>query len=183
MSTVNVNTEAIDAFLGKVIGLETVDFTPLMNLWREFLEEDNKEGALAGLDGYGNPLQPVTYRPDPSAGTRKPIDFSIQPNDNLTSGHYRTLDGPPLAPQGLESRIVTHYRTAWDRPAPGEWVTTGGWQDVVSISGVPFLDAHFTGANNLPIRDLAHVRPTALQRARDALQGFATGLLKRLKGS
>lgn len=179
----DVNTEAIDAYLGRVIGLRAVDFTPLMDQWRTILEEDNRDSALAGLDGYGNPMIGVTYRPDPMAGTRKPIDYSIQPNDNLTSGHYRTLDGPPLAPQGLESRIVTRFGTEWISPAPNEWVTLGTWQDVVSIDGVPFLQAHFQGLNGLPERDLAHVRPKALERARDTLKGFVAAIAQRLKGS
>ncbi len=181
MATTTVNTEGIDRLIGKLRNLQEIDFAPLMEDWRKILEEDNREGALAGLDGFGLPLTPVTYRPDPRAGSRKPIDYSIQPNDNLTSGHYRTLDGPPLAPQGLESRIVTRFRTKWDNPTPNTWIVSGSWEDVLTIAGMPLLPYHFDGPEhnpNLPVRDLAHVRPGALAKARQALVDFLQRLLR-----
>jgi hypothetical protein len=186
-STVTVNTVPIDALLGQIQGLADYDFTPLMHEWEEVLHEDNTAGALAGIDGFGIPLIPVTYRPDPNAGTRKEIDFGIQANNNLTSGHYRTLDGPPLAPRGMNSRIITEFATQWGNPAPGEWFAQGGWdrQDIMSIDSVPFLRFHFDGPDhnpNLPVRDLAHVRPTTLRRAQDVLHGYVTRLLKLFKG-
>ena len=71
--------------------------------FRAILERDNYEGAMDGLDGFGVPLQEVTYRPDSRAGSRKPINYTILANNNLTSSHYRTLDGPPLAPRGARA--------------------------------------------------------------------------------
>jgi hypothetical protein len=183
MNIVNINNEALDTFLGQVRKLEYVEFEPLLNVLGEILREDNTEGALKGLDGFGDPLIPVTYRPDPTAGSRKPIDYSIKANNNLTSGHYRTLDGPPLAPRGLDSRIVTNYATVWEHEAEGVYLALGHWVNVESIDGVPFLGAHFRGDNGLPVRNLAHVRPGAVQLARDALHGFVTAIVKRIKGT
>jgi hypothetical protein len=65
---------------------------------------------------------------------------------------------------------------------PGAWVAIGAWEDVVSIEGTPFLPFHFRGEGNLPVRNLAHVRPSAMRRAKEALHDFAVKLIKRLRG-
>jgi hypothetical protein len=57
------------------------------------------------------------------------------------------------------------------------WHAQGGWADVVSVSGIPFLPFHFRGEGHLPQRDLAHVRPSALKKAREALTAFVQRLL------
>ncbi len=179
IATTTVNTQGLDLLIGRVRALTMIDFSPLMIEWRTILEEDNVEGAMAGLDGFGNPLEPVTYRPDPRAGSRKTIDMTELVNGNLSSQAYRTLDGPPLAPRGLDSRIVTHFETAHGREAnPDEWYALGAWKDVLSIASVPFLPFHFRGEGNLPVRDLAHVRPTAMAKARQALRDFVNGILR-----
>jgi hypothetical protein len=181
MSVAQVNTEAIDRLLADVRSLETIDFAPLMEDWRALFEADNEAGALEGLDGYGVPLEAVTYRPDPSVGRRKPIDYTIQPNDNLTGSHYRSLDGPPLAPQGLESRIVTHYRTEWRQPTPSTWFTQGAWQDVKTVNGLSLLPFHFDGPEHnprLPIRHLAAIRPRLMEKCRATLRDFVQRILK-----
>lgn len=184
MNTTTVNTEGIDRLVGKIRSLESIDFMPLMVEWGVILTEDNREGALAGLDGFGIPLIPVTYRPDPKAGSRKTINFDIQANNNLTSGHYRTLDGPPLAPRREESRIVTNFVTSPEGPMPdGSWHALGAWTDIVDINGdFEILTAHFPGPDHnprLPVRDLAHVRPSALEKARTALRSFVQVILGR----
>jgi hypothetical protein len=178
MASSTVNTEGINRLIGRLRALDEIDFEPLMLEWRKILEEDNEEGARLGLDGYGVPLDAVTYRPDPKAGTRKPINYDIQNNNNLTSSHYRTLDGPPLAPRGMQSRIVTNFRTAHQRDGK-DWHALGAWEDVLSVQGIPFLGFHFRGEGNLPVRDLAHVRPGALARARQALVDFVRSILGR----
>jgi hypothetical protein len=177
MVSTTVNTAGIDRLLGKLRSLEEIDFAPLMLEWETILREDNEEGAMKGLDGYGVPLAEVTYRPDPNVGTRKPINTTPLPNNNLTSSHYRSLDGPPLAPRGMQSRIVENFFTRSGRDGR-DWHTQGGWADVVSVSGIPFLPFHFNGEGNLPVRDLAHVRPSALKKAREALLAFVNRFLK-----
>ena len=181
--TVIVNTDGIDRLLARVRSLESIDFSPLMEEWRGILETDNQENL--GIDGYGIPMIAVTYRPDPKAGSRKPIDFTILTNDNLTSGHYRTLDGPPLSPQGAESRITTKFRTRGQGPTAtgdGTWRVLGSWEDFLSVDGREILPFHADGPDHnpkLPIRDVLHVRPSAVSRARDALIAFVQGLLRR----
>jgi hypothetical protein len=50
------------------------------------------------------------------------------------------------------------------------------------VKGLPILPFHADGPDHnpkLPIRDVLHVRPSAVQRARDALIAFVQGLIRR----
>jgi hypothetical protein len=169
-------TTGLDQLDGKLRSLRAADFKPLMLRWRAVLEEDNTAGALAGLNGFGGTLRPVTYRPRPARG---PVNMAPLRNDNLRSSAYRVLSGPPLAPRGVQSRIIKNYRTADDMEPPRRWIALGAWQDVLSTNDVPFLPFHFRGEGNLPRRDLAHVRPDALKKAREALRAYVKWLLSK----
>ena len=103
-------------------------------------------------------------------------NYTVLPNNNLTNSWYRALDGPPLAPRGRDSRIVTQFRQRHGRDGQA-WYVEGGWEDVLTVSGIPFLPFHFRGEGNLPIRDLAHVRPNLLAQARSALIVFARNIV------
>lgn len=180
--TIVVNTKELDKLIGQVKSLESINFAPLMDEWRGILETDNENNL--GIDGYGIPMEMVYYRPDEKAGTRKPIRYDILPYNNLTSGHYRTLDGPPLSPRGTDSRVTTTFRTWWDRPEenPDVWTTYAGWEDFVSLDELEILPFHAAGDIHnpkLPIRDLFHIRPNTLVKARDALVSFINKLLGR----
>jgi hypothetical protein len=181
MATTTINTAPLDQLIGQLGSLEEIDFEPLMLDLRAILERDNVEGAMAGLDGWGEPLEPVTYRPKPNKV--KPTNFRVLVNNNLSRSSYRELDGPPLAPRREQSRIVTNFRTAHLRDdAQHAWVAISGWEDVLSLDGVPFLGAHFHGEGNLPVRNLAHVRPSAWARAKEALHDFAVKLVSQIRG-
>jgi hypothetical protein len=183
-----VNTEPIDRLLEQIEQLEEMDFSPLMEDWRVILKRDNEENL--GIDGFGIPMVPVTYRPDPNVGKRKPINYEhIPPYDNLHSSHYRTLGGPPLSPRGSDSRVTQFFRTSWERDEPeeGDWVTMGMWEDFKSIEGLEILPIHAgkdqwgtETTSDLPIRDLLHIRPSALSKAYDALVSFLNALLRRI---
>lgn len=181
INTTTVNLGAIDRIVGKVKALDSIDFTPLMEAWRIILIEDN-ENSL-GIDGYGVPLQEVTYRPNPNK--EKPTDYTILRNNNLTSSHYRTLDGPPLAPRGKNSRVVTNFKVEvpTGARANGEWYVLGAWEDFLSVDDLEILPFHSAGRDHnprLPIRDLIHVRPNAFQKAHDALERFIRAILGKI---
>lgn len=169
-----VDTAPLERIIGRLVmlRLSDVDFTPLMLEWRTILEEDNREARLAGEDGWGIPLAPVMYRPNPS----KNPNYSILANDNLTSSWYRELSGPPLAPRGTESRSIKNFKTA-HLHLGNQWQALGAWEDVLTVDGRPLLPMHFQGGGYLPIRNLAHVRPKAMVRVRDALTRFARRLI------
>jgi hypothetical protein len=190
--------DKIQAQLGRLID---PDAAPLMEEWEHILVADNRRGVLAGEDGDGNPMRPVTYRPrggvlkraTPRQRNRtragKGVFAGAGPyaaglNNNLSREEYLRLGGPPLAPRGANSRVITNYFTGHGREG-NQWFATGAWFEVVSNRGVPFLEAHFTGAStgrghavHLPRRDLRGVRPQGRQEAVAALHDWLARLLK-----
>lgn len=89
-------------------------------------------------------------------------------HNNLTTKEYQKLDGPPLAPRRQFSRVITNLVTGFIEPAGSGviWTAVGAWREVVSVKGVHFLPFHFDGAGNLPVRNLAGVRPEGRAEAR-----------------
>jgi hypothetical protein len=176
----------------------------LLLAWCKIIEEDNRRGVLAGTDKHGDPMAPVTYRPvhgkgtkanarqknHPKKGARSGTSAGFGPHvsglhNNLTHAEYERLNGPPLAPRGAFSRVVTNLRTRFGRLASLSWQAVGYWDEVVSTKGVPFLLAHFTGARTgkggktrLPRRDLRGVRPEGERRARVALRAWIRSVLR-----
>jgi hypothetical protein len=177
----------------------------LMASWTKIVADDNRRGILAGLDKDGLPMAPVTYRPRPTArpltaahknhprkGAKRGefAGFGAHPggvNNNLTSAEYRRLAGPPLAPRGAFSRVVTNLRFRWGEPVPGlQWELIGYWDEVVNLKGQRFLHYHFDGAAGggrarrvvLPRRDLRGIRPDGVARARTALRAWAIGVIR-----
>jgi len=189
-----------------------------MQTWMDIIQDDNRKGVMAGLDRYGDPMDPVTYRPVGEA-QKKLTDAQRNTsnrrlrrgnfvgrgpaasgwNNNLTSAEYRKLGGPPLAPRGHFSRVITNLKTGFTTPtavvnvhneSPGQWQAIGYWEGVVSRDGTPFLMAHFTGATvgrnhavTLPVRDLRGVRPEGKRRARTALREWLASEIRQAKTS
>lgn len=185
--------------LGKI---DASTIAPLMGEWQAILVEDNRKGVLEGTDRDGNPLPATTYRTSsgtttaarPSAssvfGTRdrsawkaanKAVRDSrgkgvFQAHGNLSTAAYKELTGPPLAPRGEGSRVITHYKTATVYEG-GYWQAVGFWDRVLSRAGVAFLPFHFRGEGRNPRRNLVGVRPWGLTEARKAAMAWARALL------
>lgn len=191
----------------KRLDLTRGDVTPLLENWERQMEDGNRKGVLAGTDGAGNPMIPVTYRPVGPArkkltlgerlgqrpnkrrgeyGGIGPAQGGLLPNNNLTSRAYRQLDGKPLAPRGPFSRVITnavpgHYP---DVTAKGVYYVELAWGDVVSPSGFHFLVVHFDG---LPIgkhgprikRDLRGIRPGTKE---SMLRSFRSWAMLTIRG-
>jgi hypothetical protein len=161
----------------------------LMQHWRRLMEEGNRAGVLAGTDGDGHPMLPVTYRPrnprqmslgerlgqrtNPRrgrfAGAGDYSEHGILPNNNLSSSAYRRLTGPPLAPRGQFSRVITNFKTTtFQTEEHGAWAVIGTWEDVMSPTGFHFLPALFETRNLRGVRpdDMAKMRATILPWAK-----------------
>lgn len=161
----------------------------LMKHWRILMEEGNRNGVLAGTDCDGHPMLAVTYRPkDPRkltvnerlgqrvslrrgrfAGAGNYDEHTLLPNNNLTSSAYRRLTGPPLAPRGQFSRVITNFKTTtFQTETHGNWVVIGTWDQVMSPSGYHFLPDLFETRNLRGVRpdDLAKMRKTILPWAK-----------------
>ena len=179
----------------KRLDLMCADVTPLLEHWERRLEEGNRKGVLAGTDGAGNPMIPVTYRP--VGQTRKrltlgerlgqkpnkrrgeyggigPAQGGLLPNNNLTSRAYRQLDGPPLAPRKQFSRVIANAVTGHypDVTSKGVYYVELAWGEVVSPKGVHFLKFHFNGEGQ-PRRDLRGIRPETRELMLRAFRSWA----------
>jgi len=205
----------LDHLKARLARLAIPDATDLMQTWMAIIKADNKRGVLAGLDKDGNPMRPVTYRPvgapkkltDAQRNTtnrrKRQGEFlgrgkaPAGTNNNLTSAEYRKLGGPPLAPRGAFSRVITNLLTGFTWPggsenvppgiAGGQWAAIGYWEGVVSVKGVPFLIFHFEGRTDtgrsrkgaLPQRDLRGVRPEGRREAREAAREWAVSQIRQ----
>ncbi len=186
-----INLTGLKRLQAKLSKIENLDPTLLLASWADTMESDNRKGVLAGLDKDGNPLKPVTYRPKgptvrigaKSAGrfrnhaTRKGVFGGFGPmaaglHNNLTRGEYEQLTGPPLAPRGAFSRVVTNFATTIVQTGPRTWSVVAGWREVVTVKGKPFLAKAFA------TRDLRGVRPEGLEKARKAFVAWARDMIK-----
>ena len=145
---------------------------------------------MAGTDKDGVPMVPVTYRPAPYGKLgrvhKRRQQYNPGTGGNLTSREYRLLDGPPLAPRGMGSRVVTNLKTAYERVSSHLWRAFAYWDDVVSRKGERFLHYHFDGAVGggrsrnvtLPRRDLRGVRPEGKEKARRSLRAWMIDIIR-----
>jgi len=207
VSTQTVDTSAIDDTMAGLRALGDPDATDLMVSWITIIDDDNRRGVLAGLDKDGTPMVPVTYRPrrgplKPTKGQRGGMRANVRKGGfqglgaarygNLTSAEYRLLGGPPLAPRGQFSRVITNLKTGYGRTGPLDiqWFAAGYWDEVVDRKGKPFLLYHFDGATGggkrhnvtLPRRDLRGVRPGGMTKAMKALDLWVRLLLRQVFG-
>lgn len=167
------------------------DYVPLMVAWVDIIRTDNREGVLAGLDKNGLPMAPVTYRPDPKAGTHIDIrskeaahlrlgqkanrkkdllfggigSFASGLNNNLSSLEYRRSVGPPLAPRFQFSRVITNLLIGYFEEGQGRASVWGYWDEVVNKKGEKFLHYHFNG---LKLRNGRTLPPRDLRGVRPA---------------
>lgn len=117
--------------------------------------------------------------------------FKPGPSNNLTTKEYKRLTGPPLAPRGPGSRVISNY-VVEVMAGPNMVGVEGGWNDVVSKKGVSFLPFHFHGAtssraffaasiggdnHHLPRRDLVGLRQWGKTQARKELNAWVTQLM------
>lgn len=192
-----IDTTGLDRLRARFARIVNPDPRPVLETWQDIMDEDNRRGVLAGLDGQGNPLMPVTYRPVDTKGKKvaKGAKLTIEQRlgqgrrtkrgrfaafgsssegsyNNLSSSSYRKLDGPPLAPRRQFSRVITNYMQRDGQVRYGVWEVVGAWIDVVSQTGVPFLHWHFDGTSKLPRRDLRGIRPWGLDKARKAARAW-----------
>jgi hypothetical protein len=185
----SITSGIFDGTLERLKRIENPDYVPLMVAWVDIIRTDNREGVLAGLDKDGKPMFPVTYRPDPKAGTKINIASKeaahlrrgmkanrkrdllfggIGPHisglhNNLTSVEYRRSAGPPLAPRYQFSRVITNLLIGYFEEGKGRASIWGYWDEVVNTKGEKFLHYHFDG---LKLRNGVTLPPRDLRGVR-----------------
>jgi len=195
----------------------------LIGRWAAVLIEDNRRGVLAGLDRHDRQVIPTNYRNSfVQAGRDKPttvqevkgwlVNVSGGPGPgfkpgagwDLTKKEYREQSGPPLAPRGMASRIISNYTVApMHQPGAGGMVgVEGGWDDVLNDRGEEFLQYHFDGTGmhrggayaswtkrrgvgrgkNMPRRDMAGLRKWGKDQAKKELREWVRELMEVQQG-
>ncbi len=111
-------------------------------------------------------------------GQNDVIGFKPGPSGNMSRKEYRKATGPPLAPRGPASRVISNYTVEPLASATGNTVgVEGGWDDVVSEKGFEFLPVHFNGGKNIPRRNLVGLRAWGKAQARKELNAWVKWLL------
>jgi hypothetical protein len=173
------------------------DAGPLMLAFEDVIVEDNERGSLAGTDRYDVPYPAVTYRPIKSGpvkpakrqvnNDRRGVFAGMGPaaaglNNNLSSYEYRRLGGPPLAPRGPASRIITNLVTDSDSTAvDGVWTAFGFWKEIVSTKGYHFMPDLWAGKGRygaIPARDPRGVRSAGRAEALAAAKVWLANVVK-----
>ena len=153
------------------------DFSTLMTQIEYAIQEGHIRGVMAGTDGKGRPMTPTSYRMSKNAPLRRNRTIrnarfgapGITENDNLTTAEYVKLKGPPLAPRGLNSRVIRNFATESGLDSDG-WYVTAYLVGIISRKGIPFMQYHFNGEGHLPKRDLRGIRPDTMAKIRRLLQ-------------
>lgn len=119
--------------------------------------------------------------------------FKPGPGANKSTREYRRATGPPLAPFGAASRVISNYMVEAIVDANMVGVE-GGWNDIVSKTGFEFLPVHFRGSGihnaaqvfarsigggnfDLPRRNLVGLRQWGKSQARKELNTWVEWLL------
>lgn len=119
------------------------DLSPLGEPVRRVLWEGNRERALAGENAQGVRFAPL------AASTLK----------------HRKGTGPPGAPRGASSRVVTGYVVSVIA-AVGRLSFTGSWP------GLDWIKYHATGTKRMPQRDPFGFRQRDLDKVRQMLREY-----------
>jgi hypothetical protein len=189
-----------DRLIARLGAIADPDANPLMLEWETIVREDNRDGALRGVDRYDVPYVPVTYRPKispPAKATKRQRNYApadrrgvfaglgdhpAGTNNNLTPAEYRLLGGKPLDPRGPNSRIITNLVTDHTtRPVGGIWSVFGMWEEVVSTTGYAFLHDLFVGDGRygkIPARDPRGVRKAGRAKALTAAKRWLVNVVK-----
>ena len=102
--------------------------------------------------------------------------FKPGPSHNLTIAQYKTMSGPPLAPRGPASRVISNYTVEIIAGNSNIVGVEGGWDDVMDSMGKPFLQKHFQGIG-LPVRSLIGIRQWGKSQATKELNAWMKWLM------
>lgn len=131
------------------------DLRPLAVRIAEILVAQNRDLRTAGLDQYAVPFVDLA----PSTMKKR-----------VRQGRM----GPPLAPDGSSSPIVTGFQVDTLVNYPDDIVLTGHWP------GVPWVGYHVDNQGprgHLPVRDPAGIPASAQGEIVDAFEEFLAGLV------
>jgi hypothetical protein len=140
------------------VGLSNVNKRVIATEVERELWEINRADRTRGVDRRGVALVPLA----PSTLAR------------------RKGKGPPLAPKGAGSRVVTEYLAELD-VRPGKVEVKAGWGPILSKTGRAFLEFHILGKGYNPKRDIAGITPKGHGRLRILIPAWIRESLRRVQ--
>lgn len=141
----------ISRFRRRLEAMARADSVRLLSQLSRDIVENNHARSLAGLDRQGRTLTELK-------SPRK--------------GRYAGATGPPLAPFGEGSGLVTNFSTRVVGSGAARAVEAG-W------SGIPWLIFHIEGRGHNPVRDVSGLTPSLWETARRRFADWARGLINR----
>ena len=136
--------------------LADMDIRPLAEAAKIVAIEDNARARVAGVDKDGEEMDPLSRKA--KDGLRR----SLRPSELARRGG----DGPPLAPRGAGSRIVTDYHVEVIPQPGGAVLVQGSWPNL------PWLKFHLKGGPIMPRRDVAGITPRGMDEIAETTRAF-----------
>lgn len=150
MIRLKVSGANFDAIFRLIDVLAHPDLRPLAERVKQIMLDDNRNGLLAGLDSFGDAMEPVKQS---------------------TIKRGRGGDGPPLAPRYGASRAIADYRVDIVE-GDNRTLLIGTWPNS------PFIHFHAgAGTKWMVARDPVDVRPAGQILIGEALADYAMGLV------
>lgn len=138
----------------QIDALSRVDLAPLAARIREIMVADNARARAEGHDDQDRPFAPLR-------GGRP-----LSPSEVRQRGGA----GPPLAPRGAASRIISGFEVELVPLDSGSVLARGSWPSF------PELQYHVQGAGRLPVRDPIGLTPRGRAEVEAVVAEFVSGL-------
>lgn len=123
------------------------DLSPLSGSMQAALDRGNREGL--GTDAQGQPLAPLK-------------DSTLK---------KRKGSGPPLAPEGASSSIVTGAVFSTSSSSDGQLSVEVSWPSL------PWLQYAVSGTSRMPARDVVGIRPKTVEDVMQELRQYYEKLI------
>jgi hypothetical protein len=155
MVNLQVTAEGLEPIIGWLVRLRDFDWGPLAEQIAKILVRGNREARLAGIGVDGQPLD------------------EIKPETVKRRARAGKGPGPPLAPDGQESR-VSNLATQITAITPTHVVIEGSWP-----AAEPWLHHHSFGvpSRNLPQRLIVGITPQMYEEIKEATDAFLLDLI------
>lgn len=158
--------DAVKAAKDHIDRVRGIDYRDLVAIFERILRQDLERRALDGLDINDRPMVP----------TKREMSQELS---------RRLGGGPPLAPHGLQSRLVRYAYTRSGTLTTRSWFAELTWRGFDDDRGKPILEYHQHGipsSRGVIVRDeLSHPSPTAYSRYYKEANAFIASKLSTMR--
>lgn len=158
--------DSVKAAKDHIDQVQRIDYRDLVAIFERVLKQDLERRAMGGLDINDRAMVPTKREMDPELSRR-------------------LGGGPPLAPHGLQSRLVRYAYTRSGTLKTGSWFAELTWRGFDDNRGKPILEYHQHGipsSRGVIVRDeLSHPSPTAYSRYYQEANAFIASKLAAMR--